>query len=113
MLPAWVASRVNQLVWSFLWGSKIETVSRNTCYLPELSGGLGIVNFEAKACALHIMSIASVLGSLDDPSFFVCRYFLASHLHSFRSERSFFNVSFLTSFYSRCFSDITKIDLCI
>ena len=42
----WVLSRGNQLVWPFLWGSKIETVSRNTCYLPHSSGGLHVSNFE-------------------------------------------------------------------
>ena len=33
VLPAWVLSRVNRLMWSFIWNSRLETVSRNTCYL--------------------------------------------------------------------------------
>ncbi len=115
VLPKWVSSRVGQLIWPFLWGSKIETVSRNTCYLPGLSGGLGVVNLELKACALRIMSIVSTLGSSRDPSFFLCRYFLGSRLSSLRPEWSLLrdnlrpNASFLTRFYDRCFSDIGKI----
>lgn len=46
ILPSWVLSRVNSLIWPFLWGSKIETVSRNTCYLSEFSGGLKVANLK-------------------------------------------------------------------
>ena len=40
--PEWVFTRVNSLVWPFIWGSKIETVSCATCHLPELLGGLNV-----------------------------------------------------------------------
>ena len=114
VLPKWVSSRVN-LIWPFLWGSKIETVGRNTCYLSGLSGRLGIVNLESKARTLQIMLNVSTLGLSQDPSFFLCRYFLGNHLSSLRHEWCLLwdnlrpNASFLTDFYGRCFSDIGKI----
>ena len=38
-MPAWVLARVNQLIWGFVWGSRMETVSRNTCSLHVKVGG--------------------------------------------------------------------------
>lgn len=114
--PAWVFSRVNQLIWPFLWGSKIETVARNTCYLPVFSGGLNVANLELKCCALRIMSVVSTLRLPDDSSFFLCKYFLGSRLASLRPEwRSLRDnlspsASSLTKFYNTCFSDFAKID---
>ena len=43
VMPARVLARVNRLVWGFVWGSRIETVSRNTLSLPLTVGGLSIV----------------------------------------------------------------------
>ena len=75
-LPSWVFSQVNTLVWPFIWGSKIETVSRNTCYLLVLSGGLNIVNLEFKCIALRLSSINSLVDLRDDSSFYLRKYFI-------------------------------------
>lgn len=64
--PAWVLHQVNQLIWPVLWGSKIETVSRNTCYLPILSGGLNVINLELKCMALCLSSIFSTIDLQED-----------------------------------------------
>ena len=45
-VPNWVISEVNNLIWPFLWGCRMETVSRKSCHQPFLKGGLGIVNFK-------------------------------------------------------------------
>lgn len=39
IMPNWVLSRVNQLVWPFIWGSRMETVARKTCFLKPDSRG--------------------------------------------------------------------------
>ena len=52
--PAWVLQWVNQLIWPFLRGSKMETVARNTCYLPTFDGGLGVANLALKCLALRL-----------------------------------------------------------
>ena len=33
IVPPWVFARINSIVWRFLWGCRMETVARNTCYL--------------------------------------------------------------------------------
>lgn len=44
-VPRWVFGKVNDLIWPFLWGSRMESVSRQTCYQSISNVGLGIVNF--------------------------------------------------------------------
>ena len=114
--PQWVFTCVNQLVWPFLWGSKMETVSRNTCYLPDLSGGLNVSNLELKCTALRISSIAATISLPEDLSFFLCRYFVGSRLASKRTEwvslRDNLSPSAAspTKFYDKCLLDLGKLD---
>ena len=35
-VPKWVISEVNNLIWPFLWGCRMETVSRQSCHQPFL-----------------------------------------------------------------------------
>ena len=44
LVPSWVFTRINSIVWPFLWGCKMETVARNTCYLKVKNGGINLVN---------------------------------------------------------------------
>ena len=113
--PDWVFHRVNQLIWPFLWGSKIETVSRNTCYLPAPSGGLNVVNLKLKCMALRLSSIFSTINLLEDSSFFLCKYFLGSLLAPLRPEwrslrdNSSPSAAHPTRFYVECLSIISKL----
>ena len=43
--PDWVFGKFNHLVWSFLWGSKIQPVARKSLHCPVSKGGLGIFDF--------------------------------------------------------------------
>ena len=106
--PAWVLHRVNQLIWPFLWGSKIETVSRNACYLPALSGGLYITNLDLKCEALCLSSVISMINSPEDSSFFLCKYFLGSFLAPLCAEWRFLRHP--TYFYTKCLSSFSKLD---
>ena len=47
-IPKWLIAEYNKLVWPFLWGTKIETVSRKKCCNPIKDGGLNIVDFSLK-----------------------------------------------------------------
>ena len=69
-LPAWVTVRVNALIWPFLWGSKMERVSRKTFLKPK-DGGINVINLPLKAQALTLAGMASVLNSPEDSSFFM------------------------------------------
>ena len=114
--PSWVFTRVNSLIWPFLWGSKIETVSRNTCYLPALSGGLSVANLELKCVALRLTSVISTIDLRDDSSFFLFKYYVGRPLASFKAEWSFLRdnlsptASKLTGFYENCLVYLRKFD---
>ena len=71
-MPSWLLTNINALVWPFLWGSRIETVARNTFFLKPCQGGLGIVNLKVKACALRSVGLLSALANPADSCFFLC-----------------------------------------
>ena len=77
-MPSWVLTSVNVLVWPFLWGSRMETVARHTCFLRPCHGRLGIVKLKVKACALRSAGLLSGLADLADSCFFLCKYFVAT-----------------------------------
>ena len=114
-LPKWVIARVNALIWPFLWGSKMETVSRNTCFLKLKFGGVNLDNLVLKAQALRLAGMASVLNSPDDSSFFLCKYFLGRRLSSMRSEWSSLrdnsspSASSPTPFYEDCLDTLSRV----
>ena len=103
----WVISQVNKLIWPFLWGCRLETVSCQSCHQPILKGGLGIVNFKVKADALKLASTLCNC-NVDFKSFYLFQYFLGARLSSLRPEWSFLrdnpspSTLLLTPFYSRC-----------
>ena len=113
--PSWVFSRVNSLIWPFIWGSKIETVSGNTCYLLFLSGGLNITNLELKCIALRLTSVLSTIELLDDSSSFLCKYFIGNPLASLKGEWGFLrdnlspSASVPTGFYGNCLIHLRKL----
>ena len=57
-MPVWVLTRVNQLIWPFLWGSRIETVSRKSCCLSLKNGSLNVCDLRFK-CEATLLSIGS------------------------------------------------------
>ena len=79
-LPVWVTARVNALIWPFLWGSKMETVSRNAFFLKPKDGGINVISLPLKAQELRLAGMASVLYSPADSSFFMPKYFVGCSL---------------------------------
>ena len=80
LLPEWASRRVNQIIWPFIWGSKIETVSRKSCSCSVCDGGLGLTDFPCKCEALCVSSLLATLNDPEDKSFFLCKYFAVWHL---------------------------------
>ena len=115
IMPAWVLARVNQLIWPFLWGSRCETVSRNTCFLHQSAGGLGICNLALKCDALRLSCMISTVSSSEDSSFFLCKYFVGRRLASARAEwaglrdSSTPNASHPTPFYDVCLRVLAQV----
>ena len=114
-VPNWVISEVNNLIWPFLWGCRMETVSRLSCHQPFLRGGLGIVNFKIKADALKLASIISLCSTANSKPFYFIKYFLGHNLSflrpewSFLRDNSFPSAQTLTPFYSKCLSVLASL----
>ena len=82
-VPKWVISKVNNLVWPFLWGSRIETVSRMTCHQSLGKGGLGIFNFQTKSDSVKLASLICNLEDRESKSFFFRRIVSRQEWHDF------------------------------
>ena len=80
VVPTWVLARVTRLIWLFLWGTRIETVSWRTCCLPLKCGGLGVCSLDLKCRALRLASTLFIINSPADASFFLCRYFIGRRI---------------------------------
>ena len=85
-VPKWVISEVNNLIWPFLWGCRMETVSRQSCHQPFLKGSLGIINFKIKADPLKLASVVSNCSNADSKSFYLVKYFFGAKLSPIRPE---------------------------
>ena len=46
--------KFQKCIFSFLWKSKVEPLSRNTCYLDKDQGGLNVINIDLKLKALRL-----------------------------------------------------------
>ena len=118
LVPEWVIRRVNQIIWPFIWGSKIETVSRQSCYCSISSGGLGLTNFSLKCDSLRVSSLVATISDPDDKCFFLCKYFVGWQLARLRPEwlslrdNSSPHSFVPTPFYSSCLAVLTRLDLC-
>ena len=117
LLPQWVSRRVNQAIWPFLWGSKMETVSRKSISCSVHDGGLGLTDFPLKCEALRVSSLAALLSDPEDKSFFLCKYFAGWHLARLSSQWSTLRDNSSphtftpTSFYAACIATLSKLDL--
>ena len=115
ILPGWVAARVNSLLWPFIWGSRIETVSRKTCCLLSKAGGLNLVHLGWKSESLRLASVLSTLDSADDSYFSMCKYFIGGRLSTLHEHWSKLRdlstpcAATPTLFYLSCLAILDKI----
>ena len=116
-LPDWVTRKANQIIWTFLWGSKIQPVSRSTCYCKITEGGLGLISFSLKCDSLRVSTLVSTIEDTDDKSFFLCKYFAGWHLARISSQWLALRDNSLpssfepTTFYSSCLDIMSGLDL--
>ena len=54
-------STFKKLIYNFLWGSKIETISRATLLAPLFEGGLGHIDIIAKSKALKLSTLVCTI----------------------------------------------------
>ena len=82
--PRWVYDRVNQIIWPFLWGSRIETVARRSLVCPVADGGLGLRDFQTHGQASRLALLINVINSTGSKGFFLLKYFCGAQLASIR-----------------------------
>ena len=87
--PQWVYDRINQLIWPFLWGSKVETVARRSLICPVAEGGLGLRDFRAHSQASRLALMISAINNTAMKSFYLLKYFCGDQLASCRRGWSF------------------------
>ena len=104
--PRWALDKLNKLVWPFLWGSKIETVARNTLFCPVAAGGLGLIDFQLKSQVLRFKSTLRALSEPSSACFFLTKYFCGGGLSRIRPEWAYLrdiltpSAFFPTTFYA-------------
>lgn len=86
--PKWVLSKVNSLLWPFLWGSRIETVARKSIVCSVTDGGLGLRDFVCHGKALRLSALFSLISSPLNKGFYLIKYFSGARLASLRPEWS-------------------------
>lgn len=84
--PKWVVNKVNNLIWPFLWGSRVESVARRTILCPPLKGGLGLKDFVCQGKAARLAAFVKSLTDSSCKCFFVVRYFCGARVASLRPE---------------------------
>ena len=109
-------SRINQLIWPFIWGSRLETVAHRTSFLRPSSGEINLCDLKLKCDALQLASLVFVIDSLDDSSFFLAKYFVGRRLSTLRQQWSGLldnsapSADSVTPFYEKCLKVIAEID---
>ena len=59
--PRWVFDCVNQIVWPFLWGSRIETIARRSLVCSVADGALGLRDFHTHSQALCLARLVNAI----------------------------------------------------
>ena len=76
------------LVFPFLWGSKIETVSTKSLSVSAQQGGPGLIDFVCKSKALKVSALVNTIDNPDTKAFLLMNYLIGSQLARLRGEWS-------------------------
>ena len=78
--PKWVYDRINQIIWPFLWGSRIETVTRRSFVCSPSEGGLGLREFRSQGKASRLSILCRNVASVNLKCFYLIKYFCGAQL---------------------------------
>lgn len=78
--PRWVCDRINRTMWPFLWGLRIETVTRRCLVCPESEEGLGLREFRSHGQASRLASLVCSISNVKSKSFYLLKYFCGAQL---------------------------------
>lgn len=88
--PWWVYDWINRIIWSFLWGSRIETVACKSLICPETDRGLGLREFRIHSQASRLAILIRSISFMRSKSIFLLKYFVAPNLLHFRVAGRFY-----------------------
>ncbi len=89
-IPKNSISRINKLIFGFLWSDKNELVRRESVFQPVDRGGLGLINIELKCRALHLKMINQITNKLSNLSWLsLSRYWIGRSLVKYNTDWSF------------------------
>lgn len=103
------------MIFNFLWGSKLETISRATLPTPLLEGSLGLIDIISKSKALKLSTLVRIICRPHHNGFFLQKYFVGSQLVKFRPEWAHLKDNYApsaiapSSFYSCCLEILRKL----
>ena len=80
--PRWVYDRINQIIWPFLWGSRIETVARKSILCSISEGGLGLREFRSHGQASRLSILCRNIVNVESKCFYLIKYFCGAQLAS-------------------------------
>ena len=82
--PKWVYDRINQIIWPFLWGSRIETVARRSFVVSPSEGGLGLREFRSQGQASRLSILCRNVANVNLKCFYLIKYFCGAQLAPLR-----------------------------
>ncbi len=95
-------TRVNRIIFNFLWSGKTELVKRGIIFQPRLQGGLGLCNIVLKTQALLLRPIAKIIDdSCETKWVHFGRYWAGRCLSKYSSSWSFLRSNKLPHSISR------------
>ena len=114
--PKWVHGRIKDLLWPFLWGSRIETVARRSVICSLEDSGLGLRDFARQSRYFQLAAMVNVLKGSSAKAFFLVKYFCGSQLASIRPVWAFLSDNLTPSaarptvFYSRLLQELRSFN---
>lgn len=100
--------QINKVIFSFIWANKVEKINRNTLYLSQKEGGLGVVHVSRKLASFRVKHILNLLNNPFVKWHSFCIYWLGIQLAKFKPDfrSNLIPHSFQNSkFYLLCMKD--------
>lgn len=93
-IPGAIITKINTMMFSFLWKDKNELVKRSTMHLPLHKGGLAIPELKETQASLNFKWLQQITDSgYDRPWVHFARYWMGIQLSTIRADWSFLRTS--------------------
>lgn len=116
-IPDKYRKEIITLIWSFIWGGKVNQIERNVCCINEENGGMGMINFDEFIDSKYIKLIYRIINEPIDSWNAIGKYWLRkldikyneSYFICKCSDVSQFNINYYSKFYREAIHAWSKI----